>query len=70
MTLTELTFAMFWLVVIVFGSVFFAEWAEKHTELCNGTFCELRDACIAMVRNADFVCDLTAEGSAEVNEVN
>lgn len=31
MTLTELTFAMFWLVVIVFGSVFFAEWAEKHT---------------------------------------
>lgn len=32
MTLTELTFAMFWLVVIVFGSVFFAEWAEKHTQ--------------------------------------
>ena len=29
MTLTELTFVMFWLVVIVFGSVFFA---EKHTQ--------------------------------------
>lgn len=32
MTLIELAFAMFWLVVIVFGSVFFAEWAEKHTQ--------------------------------------
>lgn len=32
MTLTELTFVMFQLVVIVFGSVFFAEWAEKHTQ--------------------------------------
>lgn len=32
MTLTELAFVMFWLVVIVFGSVFFAEWAEKRTQ--------------------------------------
>ena len=32
MTLTELTFVMFWLVVIVFSSVFFAEWAEKHMQ--------------------------------------
>lgn len=29
MTLTELAFAMFWLVIIIFGSVFFAEWAEN-----------------------------------------
>ena len=60
MTLTELAFAMFWLVVIVFGSVFFAE-------LCNGTLCALRDACTAMVRNAGFVCGISAEGSAEVS---
>ena len=32
MTLTELAFAIFWLVAIVFGSVFFAEWAEKHPQ--------------------------------------
>lgn len=63
MTLTELAFAIFWLVAIVFGSVFFAEWAE----LCNGTLCALRDACTAMVRNADFVCGIPAEGSAEVS---
>ena len=67
MTLTELAFVMFWLVVIVFGSVFFAEWAEKHTELCNRTLCALRDACTAMVRNADFVCGIPAEWSAEVS---
>ena len=32
MTLTELTFAMFCLVIVIFGSVFFAEWVEKHTQ--------------------------------------
>ncbi len=33
MTLTELAFTIFWLVIIIFGSVFFfAEWAEKHTQ--------------------------------------
>lgn len=32
MTLIELAFAIFWLVIIIFGSVFFAEWAEKHTQ--------------------------------------
>lgn len=29
MTLTELAFVMFWLVDIVFGSVFFAEWSAE-----------------------------------------
>lgn len=60
MTLTELAFTIFWLVIIIFGSVFFAE-------LCNGTPCTLWDACTAMVRNADSVCGITAEGSAEVS---
>lgn len=32
MTLIELAFAIFWLVIIIFGSVFFVEWAEKHTQ--------------------------------------
>lgn len=32
MTLIELAFAMCWLVVIVFASMFFAQWVEKHTQ--------------------------------------
>lgn len=32
MTLIELAFAIFWLVIIIFGSMFFAEWVEKHTQ--------------------------------------
>lgn len=32
MTLAELAFAMLWLVIIIFGSLLFAEWAEKRTQ--------------------------------------
>ena len=32
MTLIELAFAMCWLVVIVFASMFFEQWVEKHTQ--------------------------------------
>ena len=69
MTLIELAFAMFWRYCFWLGFLCRVG-REAHTELCNGTLCALRDACTAMVRNADFVCDLTAEGSAEVNEAN
>lgn len=68
MTLTELAFAMFWLVIVIFGSVFFCRVGrETHAELCNGTLCTLWDACAAMVRNDDSVCGITAEGFAEVS---
>ena len=67
MTLTELAFAMFWLVIIIFGSVFCRVGRKTHAELCNGTLCTLWDACAAMVRNADSVCGITAEGSTEVS---
>lgn len=61
MTLTELAFTIFWL------GVFCRVGRETHAELCNGTLCTLWDACTAMVRNADSVCGITAEGSAEVS---
>ena len=32
MALTELAFALFWIIVVIFGALFFAEWAEKHCQ--------------------------------------
>lgn len=32
MSLIELAFALAWIVVVIFGGLFFVEWAEKHCQ--------------------------------------
>lgn len=70
MTLTELAFTIFWLVIIIFGSVFFAEWAEKHTQSyamklfahfgdAVWNYCALRDTGDVCMKSYTELCSLS-----------